>query len=766
MNDFAKIAREDELPRPFNVNLSTVGRFAAGGALTGVSLATTLALLRMMKELSDKRKAMEEGPANTIILTIPKKAEDGGGEPADYPSVEGPDDTVDVGDGPVTNTGIPGLHRHEAPPASVPAPATKPVTTTMTIPVKEPAKGDKTTKIDNSNTPEEAAKVKEPENTDMGTGEIGTEHKDEKTQPSKNYKKVPANTDWFSDLTSMLALKVANVKRAYKDADSQGSTSTVDSHPDFSSPKKPKVTGPESVSVRYGADDKTLKNKTETGQFVNPYAKISSVKQANWQTFAAAMLAAGGGGTAGYALVNRIFARKREKELEKELLGAKQEYLDMLSKNGAALEKTAADRHEGSRTFGFLDYPIGMAALLYMLGAGGTAWLTKRILDHYSTQGATPDENAAPDIKRIMFSTEKTASDDSEARDVMEAAVGVYLDLCSGRADIIGDMACKQAMLIEPSELYKMASEDYDKLVMYLKSNPQLRSTIKRLAMEKHPLLKHLKMMANWPLIGGMGDKKLFDELRRRFGPESEIFDKVRAEAAAKTAGALTQEEADYQRYKREADKRDPMELILPGELGIASTSAINSSPLADPITKNSPEYIQARKAFQERKAKRMREERARKAPQPATSRTTTPQPTAMPPKTSAAADDKKKGSKATELLRDIRLLKEYLLTLGRPSESKKAGVKEAAGLGSVLVGGSLMAPLADTAFEATMGSGKKKNTGAAAPIPLNKEERVQAILQDIELRSTDRNAALFLAQNRSKIENAVRVLVEQGLIR
>ena len=409
--------------RPFNMNLSTVGRFGGAGLLGGSSAAAALVLIKMLKDMNDDHKKNDETDDNTIVLTLPaKKAEDDCSCGADLAQVQG---------------------------AVVP--------------------------------------------------------------PGHDIKPVKSK------------VKAEN-RSMVKD-------------------KKPKVRK-EHEHVQHKAATTPTQIRSHNG--------VYSVKTANWQTLAASLAALGLGGGMGFSLVNKIYEKRREKELEGQLSAAKQEYLDTISKTGSV--KAAGlfgGTAKGDPSFSMLDYPFGIGALALLLGGGSTAWLTKRILDQYNKDPESKYKpQSQPRIDRIVFRTEgggsggavtdgegfeslvdKTAAYDDGSRESMEAMLGVYLDICSGSSDIVGDVKCAAVMEplgLTPSGMYKMADEDYDRLMMYFKMNPELRSTMKRLTMEKHPLLKYLKWGVNLPLIRQFTDQKLYENLERQYGPNQDLWAAVR----------------------------------------------------------------------------------------------------------------------------------------------------------------------------------------------------------------------------------------------
>lgn len=267
-------------------------------------------------------------------------------------------------------------------------------------------------------------------------------------------------------------------------------------------------------------------------------------KAANWQTFVASLLAAGGGGLAGYALVDKLFEKRRMKELEQKVDLAKEEYLDKLMRAGAdekigsaeptgleEITKQALFDREGDPTFDKLDYPLGIAALAALLGAGGSAWLTKKFLDEQSRKHDIDFKPPKPvRIRRVVFKTaaaegEKEASSREIDPEIIPAALGVFLDICSGQPDIIGSEKVAEAMIaadLKPSDLYKQATESFDRFLLTLKQNPELRKQIRDMSMDQHPVLKYFKWGAGLPYIKDIADEKLYEEVSKKYGPRAE----------------------------------------------------------------------------------------------------------------------------------------------------------------------------------------------------------------------------------------------------
>lgn len=278
----------------------------------------------------------------------------------------------------------------------------------------------------------------------------------------------------------------------------------------------------------------------ETGKFGPGYSNLTTdtktAQKADWQTLTAAILAGLGGGAVGAYGVNKMYDKYREGRLKAKLDAAKQEYMDLLSGGevkGAsviehvlgcrdALDAVAAARDDGTkqagRTFGMLDYPIGYAAAMTILGAGGMAYITKRVLDErkkeIENEGFKP-----PKIQRIVFRTEPEADLKKRATpadvESVKAGFAIMMDKVGCDTRFVGD---PKVVAVMPSgettdSLVKRAN-DWDSLMMYMSANPQLRMALAGTAnqyLTKNPLMRTLNSVGmKLPFFGQkMVDNKL-----------------------------------------------------------------------------------------------------------------------------------------------------------------------------------------------------------------------------------------------------------------
>ena len=248
-------------------------------------------------------------------------------------------------------------------------------------------------------------------------------------------------------------------------------------------PHKIKVHEGSKVVTRFLQDHLTKQTRHYDGEF--------GTKQAakGWPTLTAASLAALGSGTLGAALVDKLYQAKREKQLKEEVERAKQEYMGALSgqKQAEALEaifpifENEKQAAEGQSSFGVVSYPLAAAALLTMLGAGGTAYLTKKVLDA-KVQEAEEQGRDIPKVKRIVFRTAPGGEPLPQAdQTAVKAAFALMLDYVSGKSVCTADEGVKTAMAeagITADDLMKKVADDADDAMSFLKQHPQLMDNL------------------------------------------------------------------------------------------------------------------------------------------------------------------------------------------------------------------------------------------------------------------------------------------------
>ena len=342
------------------------------------------------------------------------------------------------------------------------------------------------------------------------------------------------------------ALAQERAIQAHKHAEVSGATMIKN----VTTPKASTSIGPKTTSQYRRGGDGTFGFKTAS----------------NWQTLTAATLATMGSAVTGSYVVNRIYQMQKEKILKDKVDAARKDYLAMLDQGKTASVLDNMFKPFGEKqadgAFGMLNYPMAAAALLSILGAGGVGYVTKKILDEQLQTNQNKGLDL-PHVKRIVFKTapapvvkskgsphvedptiQETADTDTnksravektseevvtpEEIDCIKAAFCVHLDMLDSTTKILNDNAVKQAMVdakITTNKLFKMAAgqepSSFDNLMGYMHGNPQLRQLIIRAAMDKHPLLRHLKFTSNLPGIRNIADNKVYSNLTSALGPKT-----------------------------------------------------------------------------------------------------------------------------------------------------------------------------------------------------------------------------------------------------
>lgn len=260
---------------------------------------------------------------------------------------------------------------------------------------------------------------------------------------------------------------------------------------------------------------------SEDGARRNEDGKFKQAQAATgWPTLTAGTLAALGGGTLGYLLIEKILRKQRQHELERQLEAAQTEYLDQLVGKQASFadaflpemstEKTA--REGFLEAPGFLSWPIAAAALLTIMGTGGAGYLTKRFLDLKAKEQDTAGLDL-PKVKRIVFQTatgptadvSKTAS--QEDVDGLKAVLAVKIAHLSGDPDHI----LTPDLLKEAGPLAGVLSNSQasmDELLEAISKMPAVRDMLWNTAASKHKILSMLSSVAEKkPIIGDAFNK-------------------------------------------------------------------------------------------------------------------------------------------------------------------------------------------------------------------------------------------------------------------
>ena len=127
---------------------------------------------------------------------------------------------------------------------------------------------------------------------------------------------------------------------------------------------------------------------------------------ASWTETTAAILATMGAGALGASVVNKVFAMQREKELKKKLSDVQQEYAMQLTgerKAGEFIDALCGMPKQADAA-GLIKLPLVVGGLVYALGAGSAAYVTKKILDEKFREAASAGRDL-PRVRRIVFKT-------------------------------------------------------------------------------------------------------------------------------------------------------------------------------------------------------------------------------------------------------------------------------------------------------------------------------------------------------------------------
>lgn len=260
---------------------------------------------------------------------------------------------------------------------------------------------------------------------------------------------------------------------------------------------------------------------------------------AGWPTLTLSAIAGVGGGTLGAMLVNKIYQERRHKQLEEELRATQEQYMTNLPQKASEFMPGLFDlpmtkQADSSSVFGYLNYPLAAMALLGLMGTGGAAYITKRVLDEKLRQ-ATEEGLDLPKVKRIVFRTQPETAEPAKiasADDIecVKAALGVMLDRLDSTTKVLNTDYVKQAMDKANTCATTLMKEagDIDTLMEHLQGTPELRKMIVRASMESHPLLKHFKWAYNLPLVQGMADKAMYSRIGGALNSQPKMQDSAR----------------------------------------------------------------------------------------------------------------------------------------------------------------------------------------------------------------------------------------------
>lgn len=282
-----------------------------------------------------------------------------------------------------------------------------------------------------------------------------------------------------------------------------------------------------------------------------------------WPTLTMSALAAMGGAGAGVALVDKLYQMRREKQLKDELQAAQQEYMTRLTsgKQACALDTLfplglGKQADIGDPTFGMLNYPIAAAALLTLMGTGGTAYITKRILDEKlrEAQGKGLD---IPRVKRIVFRSSPSAigSPDEEQdptlvtkkaseQDMLniKAAMFIMLDKLDTHSKVLNIPAVKEAQAkagLPTGHLFNLQQGEIGTIMDALDQNPALAKIIVQHGMAQRPIMKHFQWAANTAPGLAMGKHGIRSFLERFMAPKAPAVQVPKPAMPMKAGAAL-----------------------------------------------------------------------------------------------------------------------------------------------------------------------------------------------------------------------------------
>lgn len=270
--------------------------------------------------------------------------------------------------------------------------------------------------------------------------------------------------------------------------------------------------------------------------------KGSAEKQADWPTLVSSILAATGGSMLGYSIIDKAYRTSVQRQLKAEEEAARTELMDAmtsrpqkvaeskwLSSFNISLDKSAQLREKS--TFGYLDGPMAVAALLTLLGSGGTAYITKKILDN-KLKEQQEETYKPPKVQKIVFKSAASLEDGEEqasAADLegVQGALFLTMDKMSGHEALRHDPeVVKYAEAAETSldDLYKLAQEQPNMLVSLLSKNPELRKSLQAAYMKEHPFLKHFTGLLNVPGLSNLADKMTYKKVNNAMQPKTAGF--------------------------------------------------------------------------------------------------------------------------------------------------------------------------------------------------------------------------------------------------
>lgn len=257
-----------------------------------------------------------------------------------------------------------------------------------------------------------------------------------------------------------------------------------------------------------------------------------------WPTMTMSALAAVGGLGVGAAIVDKLYQMRREKLLTAELDAAQQQYLTALGgqdKAGSALDTLfpIEKQADSSSAFGLLNFPLAAAALLTLMGTGGTAYITKRILDEKMREARETGMDL-PKVKRIVFRTAPTQAlpagvpgeetKEASAAELLsvKAALFIMMDKLDTHTRVLGTPGVKEAQVaagLSTSKLFNLSEGDIGVIMDMLNNHPELARKIVEAGMSRRPIMKHFKWLAKTAPGLSIGKSVIKNKLESLAGP-------------------------------------------------------------------------------------------------------------------------------------------------------------------------------------------------------------------------------------------------------
>jgi hypothetical protein len=244
--------------------------------------------------------------------------------------------------------------------------------------------------------------------------------------------------------------------------------------------------------------------------------KAATDKQANDPpTFALSMLAGIGGATGGYALIRKLYQQQLLKDIKR-----KEEAARTAVMNEMMAPKTAQ--------FSAADAGLGTAYLLALLGTGGSAYVTKKILDE-RFRAADREKYEPPKVNRIVFRSqpvddpselpedEKVAS--AEDIDAVRTLFVLHMMKASDDFSVLDDTEVQKAAaetgLTKQAQIDLASMPEVMKAIAPLLQNEKFRRTLQRAYLaDKHPMLSKLFGWAlDLPIVRNIVDSMMYKRL-------------------------------------------------------------------------------------------------------------------------------------------------------------------------------------------------------------------------------------------------------------